>query len=152
MTLTADDRLDITALYARQVWALDTGDVDGYVDTFTDDAVLDLAERHSGKAAIRQFAELFRLHDVGVPGSQHLVSSLLLDGDGGRCSVRAYVTRTHRLPGRGRNNCQIIWSGYFPAGLSYDRIFSELPDVPFRDHVWPKFLHENAARVFKLGG
>ena len=21
---------------------------------------------------------------------------------------------------------------------------------PFRDHVWPKFLHENAARVFKL--
>ena len=47
---------------------------------------------------------------------------------------------------------KIIWSGYFPAGLSYDRIFSELPDVPFRDHVWPKFLHENAARVFKLGG
>jgi len=27
--------------------------------------------------------------------------------------VRAYVTRTHRLPGRGRNNCQIIWSGYY---------------------------------------
>jgi hypothetical protein len=45
---------------------------------------------------------------------------------------------------------KIIWSGYFPAGLSYDRIFSELPDVPFRDHVWPKFLHENAARVFNL--
>jgi predicted TIM-barrel fold metal-dependent hydrolase len=45
---------------------------------------------------------------------------------------------------------KIIWSGYFPAGLSYDRIFSELPDVPFRDHVWPKFLHENAARVFRL--
>jgi predicted TIM-barrel fold metal-dependent hydrolase len=45
---------------------------------------------------------------------------------------------------------KIIWSGYFPAGLSYDRIFAELPNVPFRDHVWPKFLHENAARVFKL--
>jgi hypothetical protein len=45
---------------------------------------------------------------------------------------------------------KIIWSGYFPAGLSYDRIFSELPDVPFRDHVWPKFLRENAERVFKL--
>ena len=41
-------------------------------------------------------------------------------------------------------------SGYFPAGLTYDRIFSELPDVPFRDHVWPKFLRENAKRVFKL--
>jgi predicted TIM-barrel fold metal-dependent hydrolase len=45
---------------------------------------------------------------------------------------------------------KIIWSGYFPAGLTYDRIFAELPAVPFRDHVWPKFLHENATRVFKL--
>jgi predicted TIM-barrel fold metal-dependent hydrolase len=45
---------------------------------------------------------------------------------------------------------KVIWSGYFPAGLTYDRIFSEMPDVPFRDHVWPKFLRENAQRVFKL--
>ena len=45
---------------------------------------------------------------------------------------------------------KVIWSGYFPAGLMYDRIFSELPDVPFRDQVWPKFLRENAQRVFKL--
>jgi predicted TIM-barrel fold metal-dependent hydrolase len=45
---------------------------------------------------------------------------------------------------------KVIWSGYFPAGLTYDRIFSELPAVPFRDHVWPKFLRENAQRVFKL--
>ena len=45
---------------------------------------------------------------------------------------------------------KVIFSGYFPAGLTYDRIFSEFPDVPFRDHVWPKFLRENAERVFKL--
>ena len=32
-------------------------------------------------------------------------------------------------------------------GLDIDRIFSELPNVPFRDHVWPKFLYENAARL-----
>ena len=35
-------------------------------------------------------------------------------------------------------------------GLSLDRIFAEMPDVGFRDHVWPKFLRENAERVFKL--
>jgi hypothetical protein len=35
-------------------------------------------------------------------------------------------------------------------GLSLDRIFDELPNVAFRDHVWPKFLRENAERVFKL--
>ena len=31
-----------------------------------------------------------------------------------------------------------------------ERIFSELPDVPFRKKVWPKFLRENALRVFGL--
>jgi uncharacterized protein len=45
---------------------------------------------------------------------------------------------------------KIIYAGYFPMGLSLDRIFSELPNVPFRDHVWPKFLYENAARVLSL--
>ena len=45
---------------------------------------------------------------------------------------------------------QVMYAGYFPMGLSLDRIFSELPDVPLRDEVWPKFLRENAIRVFKL--
>jgi predicted TIM-barrel fold metal-dependent hydrolase len=46
---------------------------------------------------------------------------------------------------------KIIYAGYFPMGLSLERIFSDMPHVPFRDHVWPKFLHENARRVLKLG-
>ena len=25
-----------------------------------------------------------------------------------------------------------------------------MPNVPFNDNVWPKFLRENALRVFKL--
>ncbi len=45
---------------------------------------------------------------------------------------------------------KIMYAGYFPMGLSLERIFKEMPDVPFRDHVWPKFLRENAIRVFKL--
>jgi hypothetical protein len=45
---------------------------------------------------------------------------------------------------------KIIYAGYFPAGLTYDRIFAELPGVPFNDDVWPKFLRHNAARVLKL--
>jgi len=45
---------------------------------------------------------------------------------------------------------KIMYAGYFPMGLSLERIFDELPHVPFRDHVWPKFLRENAVRVFKL--
>lgn len=45
---------------------------------------------------------------------------------------------------------KIMYAGYFPMGLSLERIFRELSDVPFRDHVWPKFLRDNAVRVFKL--
>ena len=45
---------------------------------------------------------------------------------------------------------KIIYAGYFPMGLTLDRIMGDMVDVPFRDHVWPKFLHENAERVLKL--
>jgi predicted TIM-barrel fold metal-dependent hydrolase len=45
---------------------------------------------------------------------------------------------------------KIIYGGYFPMGLSLERIFTAMPDVPFRDHVWPKFLHENARRLLGL--
>jgi len=45
---------------------------------------------------------------------------------------------------------KIMYAGYYPMGLSLERIFTEMPNVPFRDHVWPMFLRENALRVFKL--
>ena len=49
-----------------------------------------------------------------------------------------------------RGSGQVMYAGYFPMGLSLDRIFKEMPDVPLRDEVWPKFLRENAIKVFKL--
>lgn len=45
---------------------------------------------------------------------------------------------------------KILYAGYFPMGLSLERIFKDMEEVPFRDHVWPKFLRENAVRVFGL--
>ena len=35
---------------------------------------------------------------------------------------------------------KVIYAGYFPMGLSLERIMTEMPDVPFKDEVWPKFL------------
>jgi predicted TIM-barrel fold metal-dependent hydrolase len=49
-----------------------------------------------------------------------------------------------------RGSDKIIYGGYFPMGLSLERIFSDLPHVPFRDEVWPKFLSQNARRVLNL--
>jgi len=45
---------------------------------------------------------------------------------------------------------KVMYAGYYPMGLSLRRIFEELPNVPLRDEVWPKFLRENALRVFKI--
>ena len=49
---------------------------------------------------------------------------------------------------RGAN--KVMYAGYFPSGLSLERIFTELRNVPFKDEVWPKFLRENALRVLNL--
>jgi predicted TIM-barrel fold metal-dependent hydrolase len=46
---------------------------------------------------------------------------------------------------------KIMYCGYFPAGLTLERQFRDMPNVPFKDDVWPKFLRENALRVFKIG-
>lgn len=45
---------------------------------------------------------------------------------------------------------KVMYCGYFPAGLTLERQFRDMPNVPFKDHVWPKFLRDNAIRVFKL--
>jgi uncharacterized protein len=45
---------------------------------------------------------------------------------------------------------KIIYGGYYPMGLSMERIMTDMPNVPFKDEVWPKFLYGNAARILKI--
>lgn len=45
---------------------------------------------------------------------------------------------------------KIIYAGYFPMGLTLERIMGDMADVPFKDDVWPKFLRDNARKVLKL--
>jgi predicted TIM-barrel fold metal-dependent hydrolase len=47
---------------------------------------------------------------------------------------------------------KVMYAGYYPMGLSLERIFRELPQVSFRDEVWPQFLSGNARRVFGMPG
>ena len=49
-----------------------------------------------------------------------------------------------------RGSDKVMYAGYFPMGLSLDRIMRELDDVPLRDEVWPKFLRDNARKVLGL--
>jgi predicted TIM-barrel fold metal-dependent hydrolase len=45
---------------------------------------------------------------------------------------------------------RLIYGGYFPMGLSLERIMTEMADVPLRDGVWPGFLRDNAARILGI--
>jgi predicted TIM-barrel fold metal-dependent hydrolase len=45
---------------------------------------------------------------------------------------------------------KVMYAGYFPMGLSLDRIFSDFRTVGFNENVWPKFLYENAKKLLKL--
>ncbi len=49
-----------------------------------------------------------------------------------------------------RGSDKVMYCGYFPAGLTLERQFRDMPNVPFKDEVWPKFLRENALRVFRI--
>ena len=49
-----------------------------------------------------------------------------------------------------RGAAKVMYAGYFPMGLTLERIFTELDAVPFKPEVWPLFLRENALRVLNL--
>lgn len=49
-----------------------------------------------------------------------------------------------------RGKDKIMYAGYFPMGLSLEKIFNEMDNVPFKEDVWPRFLGGNAKKLLKL--
>ena len=45
---------------------------------------------------------------------------------------------------------KIIYGGYFPMGLSLERIMSDMKLLTLKTEVWPKFLRDNALKVLGL--
>jgi len=93
--LSTADRLAIQEVIARYAWALDTGDVEGFVACFCRAGILvwdafEEPQSWQGEAALRHFATFFR----GLPssaGRQHHVSNTLIMPAPGGASARSYV-------------------------------------------------------------
>lgn len=49
-----------------------------------------------------------------------------------------------------RGGHKILYAGYFPMGLSLEKIFTDMEKVKLKKDVWPKFLRENALKLFGL--
>jgi uncharacterized protein len=83
-----------------------------------------------------------------------LAVKLMLKWPGLHFSTSAFAPRYYPKAvidyANSRGAGKMIYGGYFPMGLSLQRIMTEMENVPFRDEVWPKFLRENALRVLGI--
>jgi uncharacterized protein len=83
-----------------------------------------------------------------------LAVKLMLKWPGLHFSTSAFAPRYYPKAvidyANSRGADKVIYAGYFPMGLSLQRIMTEMENVPFRDGVWPKFLRGNALRVLGI--
>jgi hypothetical protein len=92
--LGADDRFAIEDLFSIYHWALDTGDVDGFADTFVEGGSVTVevrshTRRYQGRDGLIDLVESLRTWDL-FPGCQHYAGQMLIEGDSTQCRVRSY--------------------------------------------------------------
>lgn len=92
--LRAADRFAIEDLFSLYHWAMDTGDVDSFADTFVEDSevvveVMSRTQCYRGRGGLIDLVESLRAWDL-FPGCQHYTGQLLIEGDATQCRVRSY--------------------------------------------------------------
>ncbi len=109
--LTADDRHELGELLAAYAWCLDTGDVEGFAELFSPDAVMDqAAEGHFvGQEDMRRFVRELSAQPH-FRGHQHYSANVRIAGNAERCSVRSYGFGLHRF---GNGACALIYLGHY---------------------------------------
>jgi uncharacterized protein len=100
------------------------------------------------------FPELVFVTRHGCEPWADLAVKLMLKWPGLHYSTSAFAPRYYPKAivdyANTRGADKVIYAGYFPMGLSIERIMTEMPGVGFKDDVWPKFLRGNAQRVLGL--
>jgi hypothetical protein len=100
------------------------------------------------------FPELVYVSRHGCQPWTELMVKLMLKWPGLHYSTSAFAPKHYDQRiidyANTRGAEKVIYAGYFPMGLSLERIMTEMKNVPFKDDVWPGFLRGNAARVLKL--
>src|SRR5712692_6685257 len=95
MVLPVEDIVAIEQLVARYNHAIDSGDGEGYGATFLEDGCFQITGRDPvrGRAAL---AEMVRRAGGRV---RHVVSNVLIDGDGDTATLKAYLTAIPKAGG-----------------------------------------------------
>ena len=101
MALTNDDRVEIRDLISRYNKAIDTGDADGYANTFTPDGqFIGIVGTFNGRDELRAFAEAYSTEEQYAEfySAQHWVTNVVADGDADEATVFSHIQMVKPLP------------------------------------------------------
>ena len=105
MALTNDDRVEIRDLISRYNKAIDTGDADGYANTFTPDGqFIGIVGTFNGRDELRAFAAAYSTEEqyADFASAQHWVTNVVADGDGSEATVFSHLQMVKPLTDGGR--------------------------------------------------
>ena len=91
--VAVEDRFEIQDLIARYAWALDTGDLDGYVDCFFEDGWVEHHPpgRCEGREGIRRLTDyLWYTYPASYLGRQHRMSQVLMTPEGEGVRIKCF--------------------------------------------------------------
>lgn len=106
MPLSTGDIVAIQQLYSAYNHAIDFGTADEWADTFTPDGSLDAGSATEGRDGLLAFHGATR---AGVPGIRHLITNVVVDGEGDAASGSAYLQAT---AGTGAERATLITGRY----------------------------------------
>ena len=149
--LTIADQLAIRDVIARCAWALDTGDVVGFVACFHAHGellwdVFETPGRWSGQAALQHFAEFFRAQPTSA-GRQHHVTNTVITASPRGALARSYVTVALRQ-GHGPHLLNVM--GYYEDTFANEQGEWRLTQRVIRDWTGPilaRIAGQNGERV-----
>ena len=108
MALTNDDRVEIRDLISRYNKAIDTGDADGYANTFSADGqFIGIVGTFNGRDELRAFAAAYSTEEqyAEFASAQHWVTNVVVDpveGDDEQATVFSHLQMVKPLPDGGR--------------------------------------------------
>lgn len=152
--LSTADQLAIRDVISRYAWALDTGDVEGFVACFCSDGVLvwdafETPERWEGADALRHFAGFFRSQPTSA-GRQHHVTNTVIDGSGEGARAKSYAAVAVRQ-GDGPHLLHVM--GYYVDRFRVENGHWRIAERLIRDWSGPilaKFAGQTGERVARV--
>ena len=149
-TPAVEDRFAIADLCARYSWTLDTGDTEGFVECFTDDAVFDEIVFARGRDQIRRAVKQVFHDNALFAGRQHLIGQSLFSADPeGRADRWRMRSFAHVVALRD-TGATLFWTGWYDdivAKIDGEWLFAYRKPAKWEGEVLSGFPENTISRL-----